>query len=157
MSTTEDETSSSEHDDDDDDVVTSMKTRQRRARCPFRRYTAFASRAPPGTITIVTLRKLLLPEGCDEDASHGWQRNLNQRLFAFPWQLVQLELLRVLHFGVFVFFGSRCGARCGESTGRQLLLCFELVHRRQDAQFSGWLRLGRKGSRAGYANQQCQH
>jgi hypothetical protein len=63
-STTEEETSSSE---DGDDGVTGGNSHNNNNCCPFRTYTRMSKRAPPGTITICSLRKMLMPEGCSQD------------------------------------------------------------------------------------------
>jgi hypothetical protein len=53
--------SSSEDDDEEDDSVSHGCV------CPFRDYTRLSKRAPPGTITIVSLRNLLKAQGCTHD------------------------------------------------------------------------------------------
>ena len=64
--TMESEPSSSSTDEDHDDLEGIMVVTGETSKnwCPFRLITAMSKRAPPGTITIVSLRKLLLPEGC---------------------------------------------------------------------------------------------
>lgn len=64
-STTEEETSSSSSSEGERDP--GIISRAVQSWCPFREYTRMSKRAPPGTITICTLRKHLLPQGCSQD------------------------------------------------------------------------------------------
>ena len=77
---TEEETSFSSGDDfdDNDPLAGANDDGCNQNRCPFREYTRFAKRSPPGSITIVTLRKLLLPEGCSQDEIGSLFFNLDQ-------------------------------------------------------------------------------
>lgn len=47
------------------------ESREEMSFCPFRDYTRMAFRAPANSLTIVSLRNLLLPEGCDSDEIGG--------------------------------------------------------------------------------------
>ncbi|CAB9507922.1 Serine acetyltransferase [Seminavis robusta] len=64
--------------------------------CPFREYVTMARSAPPGSITICALRRLLYPEGCS--------------MFEIGGVLMQLDTKDVGYCKPQVFFGTSAGA-----------------------------------------------